>query len=59
MRNSHEAFRMSIKHTHSVHLKSGDMVKFQVDWNHFQRATAVHMEMEDKDMFTLMNSIGG
>jgi hypothetical protein len=59
MRNSHEAFRMSIKHALSVHLESGDMVKFQVEWNDFQRAMAVHMEMEDKDMFPLLNSIGG
>lgn len=57
MRNSHESIRMSIKHVLSTHMESGDSVKFKAAWVDFQRAMAVHMEMEDKDMFPLLNSV--
>ena len=59
MRNSHEAMRMSIKNVLSIHIENGDIAKFRVAWIDFQRAMEVHMEMEDKDMFPLLNSVSG
>jgi hypothetical protein len=57
MRNSHEALRASIV-LQQQHLASGDGGAFRAEWRSFQRALRVHMAMEDRSMFALLDEVG-
>jgi hypothetical protein len=57
MRNSHEALRSSIR-LQEQRLDEGDLAGFSTLRREFQRALAVHMAMEDKFMFDLLDDVG-
>lgn len=56
MRNSHEALRASIA-LQEQKLTAGDLSAFAAEWEAFQRALAVHMAMEDRFMFALLDEV--
>lgn len=58
MRNAHEALRASIR-VQERHLDRGDVAAFTAEWRDFGRALAVHMAMEDRAMFPLLDEVGG
>jgi len=57
LRNTHEAFRTSIRLQHEA-LKLGDEASFRAEWQAFKRALAVHVAMEDHTMFALLDEVG-
>lgn len=57
MRNAHEALRASIV-LQAQRLDAGDVRGFAGEWRTFQRGLAVHMAMEDKFMFGLLDEVG-
>ena len=57
MRNAHEALRASIG-LQAQRLEAGDLAGFGGEWRTFQRGLAVHMAMEDKFMFGLLDEAG-
>jgi hypothetical protein len=57
LRNTHEAFRTSIRLQHEA-LKLGDTANFTAEWHGFKRALAVHVAMEDHTMFALLDEVG-
>ncbi|GAA0741403.1 hypothetical protein GCM10009107_03930 [Ideonella azotifigens] len=57
LRNTHEAFRTSIRLQHEA-LKLGDSASFATEWRDLQRALAVHVAMEDHTMFALLDEVG-
>lgn len=57
MRNAHEALRASIG-LQAQRLEAGDLAGFGAEWRTFQRGLAVHMAMEDKFMFGLLDEAG-
>ena len=57
LRNTHEAFRTSIRLQQQA-LKVGDKASFSAEWQGFKRALAVHMAMEDRTMFALLDEVG-
>jgi len=57
MRNSHEALRASIR-LQEQKLEAGDVRGLGDEWRTFQRGLAVHMAMEDKFMFGLLDEVG-
>lgn len=58
MRNAHEALRASIT-LQGRALDAGDRDAFRDEWGRFGRALAVHMAMEDRAMFALLDEVGG
>ena len=60
MRNAHEAFRASMKMMQSVLDKDppGDKSDFFSMWKVFQKALKVHADMEDNDIFPLLDTVG-
>lgn len=56
MRNSHEALRASIS-LQEQKLLAGDLSAFAAEWESFQRALSVHMAMEDRFMFALLDEV--
>jgi len=58
MRNSHEAMRSSIKlMTQWINSTSASDIKaFEKEWNTYKRVLEVHMGMEDRFMFTLLET---
>jgi hypothetical protein len=57
LRNTHEAFRTSIRLQHEA-LRLGDTPSFAAEWLAFKRALAVHVAMEDHTMFALLDEVG-
>jgi hypothetical protein len=57
LRNTHEAFRTSIRLQHEA-LALGDTARFTTEWRAFQRVLAVHVAMEDHTMFALLDEVG-
>lgn len=57
MRNSHEALRASVR-LQEEKLEAGDAKGLGDEWRTFQRGLAVHMAMEDKFMFALLDEVG-
>ena len=57
LRNTHEAFRTSIRLQHEA-LKLGNTASFAAEWHAFKRALAVHVAMEDHTMFALLDEVG-
>lgn len=57
MRSAHEALRASIRFMRSE-LEDGNVNTVRAEWNHFHRALAVHMKMEDDFMFPLLDEVG-
>ena len=57
MRNSHEALRASIALQGRL-LEAADLAAFTTEWRTFQKALAVHMAMEDRSMFALLDEVG-
>lgn len=58
MRNAHEAFRGVIKTIRSQ-LEMGQVAEAKAGWLEFVRASDVHMAMEDKGMFQLIDAVSG
>ena len=58
MRNAHEALRASIGLQEQA-LESGGMEAFADEWRRLRRGLAVHMAMEDRAMFGLLDEVGG
>jgi hypothetical protein len=57
MRNAHEAMRASIR-LQEESLDAGDLEGFRGEWGRYRKALAVHMAMEDKAMFDLLDEVG-
>lgn len=57
MRNAHEALRASIRLQEAA-LEAGDTEAFADEWLRLRRGLAVHMAMEDRGMFALLDSVG-
>lgn len=57
MRNAHEAMRTSIR-LQGKFLEKEDMKGFRGEWERYRKALAVHMAMEDKAMFDLLDDVG-
>lgn len=57
MRNAHEAMRASIG-LQGQRLQAGDLDGFGREWETFRRALSVHMAMEDRFMFELLDDVG-
>ena len=57
MRNAHEALRASIRLQEAA-LEAGDRTAFGEEWLRLQRGLAVHMAMEDRGMFALLDAVG-
>lgn len=57
MRNAHEALRASIRLQEAA-LEAGDRTAFAEEWLRLQRGLAVHMAMEDRGMFALLDAVG-
>jgi hypothetical protein len=57
MRNVHEALRASIR-VQGAALDAGDRTAFADEWRRLQRGLAVHMAMEDRGMFELLDEVG-
>ena len=58
MRNAHEALRASIA-LQARALEAADRDAFAAEWQQLQRAVAVHMAMEDRAMFALLDEASG
>jgi hypothetical protein len=58
MRNAHEALRASIR-LQGTALERGDRTAFADEWRRLQRGLAVHMAMEDRSMFSLLDGVSG
>jgi hypothetical protein len=58
MRNTHEALRASIR-LQAAALETGDSAAFVDEWRRLQRGLAVHMAMEDRAMFALLDAVSG
>jgi hypothetical protein len=58
MRNSHEALRASIR-VQEQWLETGDLGAFTDEWHRLGKALVVHMAMEDKFMFGLLDEVSG
>jgi hypothetical protein len=58
MRNAHEALRASIR-LQAAALEKGDCTAFADEWRRLQRGLAVHMAMEDRSMFALLDAVSG
>jgi hypothetical protein len=56
MRNAHEALRASIQLQRAA-LETGARTAFAEEWRRLQRALAVHMAMEDRSMFALLDAV--
>lgn len=56
MRNTHEALRASTR-LQGAALERGDRAAFGEEWARFERGLAVHMAMEDRSMFALLDSV--
>jgi hypothetical protein len=56
MRNTHEALRASIRLQEAA-LETRDRTAFADEWRRLQRGLAVHMAMEDRDMFALLDAV--
>ena len=57
MRNAHEAMRASIRLQEKT-LEAEDLKSFRGEWERYRKALAVHMDMEDKAMFDLLDEVG-
>jgi hypothetical protein len=57
MRNAHEALRASIQ-LQGAALDTDAPTAFTEEWRRLQRALAVHMAMEDRSMFALLDAVG-
>jgi hypothetical protein len=57
MLDSHEALRASIR-VQQRHLEAGDVYGFSTMWKTFHKALAVHVAMEDRAMFPLLDEVG-
>jgi hypothetical protein len=58
MRNAHEALRASIR-LQAQALESADLDAFTAEWQRLRRGLAVHMSMEDRAMFALLDEASG
>eukprot|EP01031_Cornospumella_fuschlensis_P028639 gene28639-34576_t len=58
MRNAHEAFRGAMKEMDDA-LVNADLDSFAKLWRDFQRAVQVHLNMEEFDLFPLLEQISG
>lgn len=56
MRNAHEALRASIRLQGGA-LEAGNRSAFGEEWGRFKRGLAVHMAMEDRSMFVLLDGV--
>jgi hypothetical protein len=56
MRNVHEALRTGIARQRTL-LDAGDLGALSLEWSDFSRSLAVHMAMEDKGTFPLLEEV--
>lgn len=55
MRNAHESIRNAITELSTLRADDGNRDRFKELWNDFIRAISVHMDMENIDVFPLLN----
>ena len=58
LRNAHEGLRGGIAEMTEL-LGADDVSGFSSAWKDFQRVLAVHAQMEDEDIFALLDAVGG
>ncbi len=58
MRNSHEALRAAVVVMEGF-LLTGNVPEFKTAWKDYKRAILVHAEMEDNNMFPLLDKVNG
>ena len=59
MRNSHEALRAACREMEQQMADASGLEAFRSSWPQYQRVLKVHAEMEDVDMFPLIDRTSG